>query len=273
MRNVCKVLSLISISTLVSCGYLDTKISDPGEVLQPAVKGCSVSSNVDGTHTISCPDGTTATINNGKDGAQGPEGKSGSCTVSQAAHGATISCSDGTTATVTNGLNGKDGADGAPGRDGRDGKDGLPDTNGAASANSLEIVTIGKNYEKGTSSSFNKPIDRDGAIALPEYIKVVYGNAGDYTARICVNGACCTYKGGASVHTPLSSGHNDNGNRAMKLSEMQEIEKGRVYKFFGCDGGLNRKEILVKKYDHIWAGVDHGDSTMETVAEFILVYK
>jgi hypothetical protein len=60
---------------------------------------CSVTDNGDGTKTISCTDGTTATVSNGTNGS--------SCTVTDNGDGTkTISCPDGTTATVADGQNG-----------------------------------------------------------------------------------------------------------------------------------------------------------------------
>ena len=83
----------------------------PGEDGAPGADGtnCTVASD-NGTATISCPDGTSATIS---DGAPGEDGRDGtSCSVASNNGTATISCPDGTSATVS---------DGAPGEDGRDG--------------------------------------------------------------------------------------------------------------------------------------------------------
>lgn len=71
---------------------------------------CTVVENPDGSATISCDDGTEATVRGGMDGA--------SCTVMDDGMGTrTIECDDGTVVTVADG---EDGMDGQPGDDGRD---------------------------------------------------------------------------------------------------------------------------------------------------------
>lgn len=78
-------------------------------------KPCSVESNGDGTSTISCPDGTSVTVNDGKPGdaglpgdpgEAGPPGDAGvSCTIVDNNNGTkTITCTDGTQVTVSNAL-------------------------------------------------------------------------------------------------------------------------------------------------------------------------
>ena len=95
---------------------------------------CTVTSNTaEATKTITCTDGTSATISNGKDGKDGLNGKDGQ----NGTNG-----KDG-----TNGLDGKDGAngkDGASGTNGLDGKDGTNGTDGKDGAN-------GKDGKDGTS--------------------------------------------------------------------------------------------------------------------------
>jgi hypothetical protein len=66
-------------------------------------KPCTVKQNPDGSATITCPDGSHATVKSGTDGS--------SCSVTDNGDGTkTISCTDGTTATVSNGTNGADGS-------------------------------------------------------------------------------------------------------------------------------------------------------------------
>lgn len=71
---------------------------------------CTVTNDGAGTTTISCEDGTTATVSDGQDGQDGT-----SCTVSRddAAGTTTISCEDGTVAVVEDGEDGQDGGDGS----------------------------------------------------------------------------------------------------------------------------------------------------------------
>lgn len=71
---------------------------------------CSVTENADGTATITCDDGTEATVRGGMDG--------GGCTVRDDGMGArVIECDDGTVVTVTDGMDGMDGDPGDPGGD------------------------------------------------------------------------------------------------------------------------------------------------------------
>jgi hypothetical protein len=74
----------------------------------------------------------------GVTGATGPTGANGSsCTVQQANNGAIISCTDGTSVLVLNGRDGIDGTNGADGKDGVDGKDGTNGLNGTNGINAL----------------------------------------------------------------------------------------------------------------------------------------
>jgi len=104
---------------------VDTVVSGP-----PGEDGtsCSVSDTEDGV-TITCTDGTSATVLDGADGAAGADGSG--CSVSDTEDGATITC-DGTSATVL------DGADGAAGADGLDGADG----SGCSVSDTEDGVTI-----------------------------------------------------------------------------------------------------------------------------------
>jgi hypothetical protein len=74
---------------------------------ESGMKPCTVTSAADGSATISCPDGTTATVPPGAPGATGSDGTSGtdgrSCTVAESAGTKTISCDDGTSVTVSDG--------------------------------------------------------------------------------------------------------------------------------------------------------------------------
>lgn len=87
-------------------------------------KPCTVTSNGDGTSTISCPDGTKVTVKDGQGGEAGPPGDPGtpgdpgeagppgdpgeagiSCTIVDNGNGTkTITCTDGTTVTVSSAL-------------------------------------------------------------------------------------------------------------------------------------------------------------------------
>ena len=70
---------------------------------------CSVEDNGDGTSTISCTDDTSVVVSNGTDGTDGS-----SCSVEDNGDGtSTISCTDGTFVAISNGADGTDGTDGA----------------------------------------------------------------------------------------------------------------------------------------------------------------
>jgi hypothetical protein len=78
---------------------------------------CTVTDNLDGSRTISCTDGTSATVSDGAPGADGADGLPGvdgtSCTVNDNGDGSkTISCTDGTSVIVSDGVQGPQGPPG-----------------------------------------------------------------------------------------------------------------------------------------------------------------
>lgn len=107
-----------------------TCTGEPGDPGMDGTDGSSCSvSTTDGGATISCTDGTSATVLDGLDGAAASRGDPGedgsSCSVTQTASGATVSCTNGTTAELVNG------APGAPGTPGVAGPAGVPGAAGA----------------------------------------------------------------------------------------------------------------------------------------------
>jgi hypothetical protein len=92
MRTASAVLLLLAASTLAA-----------GCASQGGPEGpCAVKDNGDGSKTITCPDGSKATVANGI-GTPGPAGAAGtSCSVTEAADAGTrmIVCSDGTSVTL-----------------------------------------------------------------------------------------------------------------------------------------------------------------------------
>ncbi len=70
--------------------------------------GCTVTTSADGSSTIRCTDGTSATLRNGMNGTNGADGAAGtSCTVTATDAGVrVITCSDGTRVEVPNGSDG-----------------------------------------------------------------------------------------------------------------------------------------------------------------------
>lgn len=80
----------------------------------------------------------------GERGDAGPAGEAGSaCSVEDNGDGtATITCDDGTTATIGNGTDGMDGTDGIDGMDGRDGVDGMDGADGDAGADGTSCTVV-----------------------------------------------------------------------------------------------------------------------------------
>lgn len=101
-------------------GYLDYSLASP----QQLVSSCSVKNNSNGSKTISCTDGTSATLTNGADGEDGQDGSNGS-----------------------NGTNGSNGLDGKNGSNGTNGQ------NGSAGA----MGSSGSNGTNGTNGTDGKP--------------------------------------------------------------------------------------------------------------------
>ena len=127
--------AFVALLCFVGCEYDDTELKNSiaqleqrlsaVETVQKAYKNNlfikSVVQNTNG-YTITFTDGSTATITNGKDGADGANGKDGV---------------DG-----KDGANGKDGADGVDGKDGANGKDGVDGKDGETL---IDSIVIGEN--------------------------------------------------------------------------------------------------------------------------------
>lgn len=160
--------SFASLMALTMLGGL-TGCTGPVGPAGSAGSSCTVISNDDGSATITCDDGTSATVEPGAPGETGPAGEPGeageagepgdegvpgtSCTVAENDDGsATITCDDGTTATVT------------------DGDDGLP---GAASFN-LQAEVPDELFISVLSITINDPVASPDGKAVVE-IKVTDG--------------------------------------------------------------------------------------------------
>ncbi len=100
MRTFIPLLRVVSIAALVlaaGCGGSDGTNGTNGN----DGTSCTVTDNGDGTFTIDCDDGTSATVSDGTDGGQ--------CTVVDNGDGTkTITCDDGTEVTVSDGTDGSD---------------------------------------------------------------------------------------------------------------------------------------------------------------------
>ena len=103
MNKISSSLLLIgSVFWLGACQFQGP--AEPGAPGEPGVS-CTVTENADTTKTLSCTDGTTATVSNGTAGTAGTAGVS--CTLVDNGDGSkTITCTDGTTTTVTDGTPG-----------------------------------------------------------------------------------------------------------------------------------------------------------------------
>ena len=113
MRDMRRVLLAASCLAAAACTGPAGKDGEP----------CTVKDNGDGTTTITCPDGSKATVKNGTDGQNGQPGQPGqngqngqngmdgtSCSVAAGpdAGQSTITCTDGTSVIVSNGQDGVD---------------------------------------------------------------------------------------------------------------------------------------------------------------------
>ncbi len=134
MMHLARSLAHLSAVTLLAAGVLTVAAGcegaqgaqgeqgEQGEPGEPGPAGkdgtaCTVADNNDGTKTISCDDGTSVTVSDGADGADGADGTS--CTVADNGDGTkTISCDDGTSVTVSDGADGQPGEPGPPGKPG-----------------------------------------------------------------------------------------------------------------------------------------------------------
>ncbi len=125
---------LLSIALLAACGEADPQ-------------GCSVATDADGTRTITCDDGTSATIEDGQAGS--------SCTVEDNEDGTkTISCEDGMTVTIEDGEEGPQGPQGPQGEPGDVGAD------GTTALVRLDEEPVGENCRAG-GVEVNSGLDAD----------------------------------------------------------------------------------------------------------------
>lgn len=158
--DACTIAKDAQGTTTITCGKTTVSVNDgkAGTDGKAGVDGkdgssgtsCTVKDNGDGSKTINCTDGTSATVSDGKagtagkdgktcslkdngdgtktitcadisvtvkDGVQGPAGADGkSCTIKDNGNGTkTISCADGTTVNVSDGKNGTNGPTGPTG--------------------------------------------------------------------------------------------------------------------------------------------------------------
>ncbi len=100
----CDLISIDHVTIHIDCP------DDAPDTLPTSV--CEAIDNEDGTHTISCADGTTVTIADGEDGTDGTAGADGeggsSCTATTDEGGiVTTSCEDGSSATNASGEGGE----------------------------------------------------------------------------------------------------------------------------------------------------------------------
>lgn len=118
---------------------------------------CSITPNADGSSTLHCTDGTSATIHDGTDGT--------SCTVHTATDGSrVIMCEDGTMVTLRDGMNGTDGTNGTDGMTGTNGRNALLTGPGfRVTVTSAGIDTTSHPFvEMRFTDAAGRPLDRTG---------------------------------------------------------------------------------------------------------------
>lgn len=132
---------------------------------------CTITGTSTGTKTITCEDGTVATVNDGMNGQDGT-----SCTVTDNGNGTkTIACTDGTTVTIN---------DGEPGRNG--GNVEVPNFHGTGYLlSSGEFETAGKFFVKAEITSATA--DAAGAVSVSFTVKDEEDNPVKGIAAISAN--------------------------------------------------------------------------------------
>jgi|GEM_PF-867020 len=195
---------------------------------------CGITDNGNGTHTITCNDGTSATLSDGKDGKDGT-----SCTVGSDGGTTTISCTDGTSVAVKDGADGTDGSscsvtdngdgtktvactdgtsvtvsDGAAGKDGTNGTDGSSCSvtdNGdgtrtvACTDGTSVTVSNGANGQNGTDG-------QDGTSCT------VTDNGNGVKTISCTDGTSVTVSDGTNGQDGTSCTVTDNGDGTKTIS-------------------------------------------------------
>jgi hypothetical protein len=138
-------------------------------------KSCTVTANGDaGTVTISCEDGSEATVSNGEDGATGATGATGADGAAGPAGATGATGADGATgATGDTGATGADGAPGATGATGATGADGAPGATGATGATGAngESCTV-SGQGQGNVVTITCPDDSIAIVAFDPLINV-----------------------------------------------------------------------------------------------------
>ncbi|MGI6683121.1 MAG: SUMF1/EgtB/PvdO family nonheme iron enzyme [Myxococcota bacterium] len=179
---------------------------------------CGITDNGDGTRTITCNDGTSATLSDGKDGQDGEPGKDGtSCTLSTSDGVKTISCNDGSSFSVHDG---KDGQDGEPGEDGTscsvsdngDGTKTITCTDGTSVV--VRDGTDGQDGEPGEEGEEGKPGEEGTSCSVSDN--------GDGSKTIsCTDGTFVTVRDGADGEggTSCSVIDNDNGTKTLSCTD------------------------------------------------------
>lgn len=197
-----------------------------GETGAPGVDGadgvdgssCSVTPIAEGA-TVTCTDGTTATVLNGLDGtaaAQGAPGLDGSsCSVAQTASGATVSCTDGTMAQLSNGSPGAPGAVGPAGPAGPAGATGPAGPRGDVGP----AGPSGARGEQGLPGVPGEPgfVDETQLYTVSTTLQIVdpggYGTLGRATCDsgdIAISGGC-SFNQGSDAILRQSHPHNSSG--------------------------------------------------------------
>ncbi|PKN56419.1 MAG: hypothetical protein CVU56_16120 [Deltaproteobacteria bacterium HGW-Deltaproteobacteria-14] len=164
-----RIIKLITVAGIVPCLAFIGCTGQDGADGAAGADGtkCSVTDNGDGTTTVACDDGTTATVSNGTDGTNGTNGTNGeSCAVADNGDGTmTISCDGGSTATVANGSSCTVTNDGA-------GTTTITCEDGTSST-----VTDGEDVDPATLEALQAQLDELAKVG-PESCAVCHGGSG-----------------------------------------------------------------------------------------------
>ena len=144
-----------------------------GEDGQP----CTTTDNLDGTYTLTCPDGSSVVISDGADGVSGVDGQDGQpCVTTDNLDGTyTLTCPDGSSVVVSDGVDGINGSDGVDGTNGTDGIDG---TNGTDGQNGTDGIN-GIDGEDGQPCTTTDNLDGTYTLTCPDGSSVVISDGAD----------------------------------------------------------------------------------------------
>ena len=144
------IAASVIVALMAGCGDDDTNNVD-------GFASCTVFEKKSNTYTIECPDGTSVTIHDGKDGQSGKDGEDG--------------------INGTDGQNGKGGEDGTNGTDGQNGKDGANGSDGTNSENEQNGTSVVDSLvTNSTSCTIKDNKDSTHTIVCPDGTSATINN-------------------------------------------------------------------------------------------------